>query len=123
MHQMTSVHVLPLHIIVNRLSVYLSICLSNYLFICLSVDDVSICLSVYLTSFLSVYLSIFLSVYLTENVLSAIENGYVRFTNGTIRAVDDDARKRRYFVFTFVPSKSNLLCINQYSVKYNVECF
>ena len=83
----------------------------------------SIYLSVYLTSFLSFYLSI----YLTENVLSAraIENGYVRFPNGTIRAVDDDARKRRYFVFTFTLCLVSRIyfCIIQYTVKYNTECF
>ena len=45
------------------LSVYLSICLSFYLFIFLSVY-LSICLSFFLLIFLSVYLSIYLSFYL-----------------------------------------------------------
>ena len=44
-------------------SVYLSICLSIYLFIYLSVY-LSICLSIYLLIYASVYLSIYLSIYL-----------------------------------------------------------
>jgi len=50
------------------LSVYLSICLSVYLSICLSVY-LSICLSIYLSICISVYLSIFLSVYLSIGLL------------------------------------------------------